>query len=145
MFCFCVEDMEYFNSEPCDDCAEATIKMEANDFIVPKAADHELADIDDNDAVRVKLQSECVTPDVPDQQLHDTGDCEILFVCLYMLLWDSVFTKVMFLLCHSEVRPLNCYPSTGFLVCDAKTDFIFQTNLKFTGLQYHQTQWCHPS
>ena len=80
MFCSCVEDLEYFNSEPYDDCAEATIKIETDDFIVLKAADHELADIDDNDAVRVKQQSECVTPDVPDQQLHDTGDCESLFV-----------------------------------------------------------------
>ena len=66
--------MEYFKSEPYDDCAEVTIKTETDDSTVLKAADNNLAGIDHNDAMRVKPESECVTPGVLDQQLHDTGD-----------------------------------------------------------------------
>ena len=74
--------MVYLKSEPYNDCAGVTIRMETDDSTAPKAADNELADIDDNDdndAMRVKPVSECVTPGVLDQQQHDTGDCDILF------------------------------------------------------------------
>ncbi len=80
LFCFCVEDMEYFKSKPDDDCAGVTIKMETDDFIVLKAADNELPGVGDNDVMRVKRESECVTPGVLDLQPHDTGCCEILFL-----------------------------------------------------------------
>ena len=48
--------------------------METDDFTILKAADNELADIDDNDTMRVKQESECVTPGVLDLQPLDAGD-----------------------------------------------------------------------
>ena len=90
MFCFCVEDLEYFKSEPEDNCAMVTIKIETGDFTVLKAADNELAGIDDNDVMRMEHESECVTPGVVDLQPHDTGDCEILFLCLFKLLFCRI-------------------------------------------------------
>ena len=83
VFCFCVEDMEYFKSEPRDDCAQSTIKMETDDFTVLKAAD-------DDDVMRVKRESECVTPGVLELQQHDTGDFEIVFYKVMYLLSPCV-------------------------------------------------------
>ena len=66
VFCFCVEDMEYFIIEPC---------VETDDSTVLKAADNELAGINDNNVMGVEQESECVTPGVLDLQPHETGDC----------------------------------------------------------------------
>ena len=74
MCCFSAEEMEDSISESCDNCADVGIKIET----VSKAADNELAGINDSDAVMVKLKPVnfmpiVIKPEVLDPLSENTG------------------------------------------------------------------------